>query len=178
MRRDGALWFSLFSGNFQETFRKLGDILYTIKNPDHESIFKIARDNFKCGCPQNTPVGITIPKLDASAMSIEDYNYWSGESFILHIRCMRCRMKDIVYAPLDHIPVVNDKARDIIFEMLQSNGCNHQIDCIYVTDPVTEVNTTYSVIKIFNQWEYMHLCYCNRCRRVYRIYLPASCCIH
>lgn len=146
---------------------------YTIEYDDPESIFLRVREEMPCNCPKYTPVAIRIPRVNPLELTPQEKREYEENDFMLDTRCVRCRTRLKVMAPLSKIPVVTRATRQDLARLMKDNGCIHQEKHWFLTEPVSMINDIPTVM-VDGEPSFLCLVYCRCCRHVVQTYIPES----
>lgn len=140
---------------------------------DPESIFLRVREEMPCNCPKYTPVAIRIPRVNPLELTPQEKHEYEENDFMLDTRCVRCRTRLKVMAPLSKIPVVTRATRQDLAQLMKDNGCIHQEKHWFLTEPVSMINDIPTVV-VDGEPSFLCLVYCRCCRHVVQTYIPES----
>lgn len=152
---------------------------YSILDRDRESIYEIAQDMIRCGCPVDTPVCISIPKIDPDELTPQERRKFSMNDFVLACYCSGCRKRTKLMVPLDKIPHVDADAIRQIAQQMSTQGinCDHNQESWEVTTPVIRDDAP-SHIDLDGLRLLLHMVYCVKCRRLVHTYITEDHQVH
>lgn len=137
-----------------------------------ESIYQIASDMIGCGCPADTSICISIPRIDPDELTPEERHDYSINDFVLACYCSGCRKRTKLMVPLDKLPHVDAEAIRQIAQQMSTQGinCHHDRESWEVTKPVIRDDAP-SRIDFDDLHLQLHMVYCVKCRRFAHVYI-------
>lgn len=145
---------------------------YLILDDNQETIYEIAHDMIGCRCQSETPVCISIPKINPDELTPQERHIFSVNDFVLACYCSGCRKRTKLMIPLNKIPHVDDDAIRQIARQMSTPGinCPHNQESWEVSTPIIRDDAP-SRIDFDGLYLLLHMVYCVKCRRLAHVYI-------
>lgn len=132
--------------------------MYKTEPSDRLIPYSVARDQFRCGCPAFTPIGLSFCQTDMTKLSEADYREFEQHPFRLRARCTRCRKQNHVYLTIDELPYIPDDEVKAIRTIMDIGYCTHPMKDYIISENILGEGSCIN-----------RIVYCVKCRKTYKV---------